>query len=597
MGKLKFVLYKSFFKVVLLMKGVLLILLLFIFSTPVLPQYYIKGEVKGQKGNSLQNVNILVHSTNMLYKSGTYGGFGITSPKLIDSLTFSLDGYETVTAKINAAEYLRIQLKALVLPAGVQTSHLNSFAKDINNNYMNWSVGNESYSALVENSFIKTSPPNPITFTSNTNQASYSNIRRFLNNNDKVPPDAVRIEEMLNYFNFNYTQPGKDSLFKQTSYFSGCPWNDAHKLLLLNICARKINLENIPAGNLVFLIDASGSMDMPNKLPLLKSGLRLLIKNLRSIDTISIVAYGGTARIVLEGVSGAERQKIETAVENIHAEGDTPGEAGIRLAYEVANRRFIKGGNNRIILASDGDFNNGKSSEEDLEKVIGEENKTGIYLTCLGVGMGNYKDSKLSVLGQKGNGDFAYLDNEAEAGKVLMTEFTRNLYAVADKVYIKVFMNPSVVSEYRLIGYDNNKDKITDSTIKIEGGEIGSGHSMIALFEIIPKDTVLQATSLAGVEVHYSLPGQQAVDSIKFNCPAQVINYAVVDSNFKKAAGIALFGMKLRESVYIVNMKWKKVESFAKKNFNTRNPADAEFISLVEIARKIYDKGKRKKGL
>ena len=491
------------------MKRLLQILLFSCFFTPAFSQYYIKGEIKNQKGNSLQNVNIIVHSTNRLYKSGTYGGFGIPSSVLIDSLTFSLDGYETITAKINATEYLHIRLKALVLPAGVKTGHLNNYVKDINSDHTNWTVGNESYSTLVENSFINSFPPYPITFTSNTNQASYSNIRRFLNNNDKVPPDAVRIEEMLNYFNFNYTQPGDDSLFNQRSYYSKCSWNSAHKLLLLNICARKVNLENIPPGNLVFLIDASGSMDMPNKLPLIKSGLRLLIKNLRPIDTISIVAYGGIARIVLEGVSGAEREKIERMVEQIYAEGDTPGEAGIRLAYQVANRRYIKGGNNRIILASDGDFNVGKSSEEDLEKIIGEEKKTGIYLTCLGVGMGNYKDSKLAVLGQKGNGDFAYLDNEAEAGKVLMTEFTRNLYAVADKVYINVFMNPSIVSAYRLIGYDNNKDKITDSTIKVEGGEIGSGHSIIALFEIVPKDTVLHDIDLASVEVHYSLPGRQ----------------------------------------------------------------------------------------
>ena len=209
--------------------------------------------------------------------------------------------------------------------------------------------------------------------------------------------------------------------------------------------------------------------------------------------------------------------------------------------------------------------------------------------------MGNYKDSKLSVLGQKGNGDFAYLDNEAEAGKVLMTEFTRNLYAVADKVYINVFMNPSIVSAYRLIGYDNNKDKITDSTIKVEGGEIGSGHSIIALFEIVPKDTVFHNIDLASVEVHYSLPGRQEENIMKFNCPAEVINYDRVDSNFKKATGIALFGMKLKESTYAANTPWRKVELFAKKNFNINSPLDEEFLSLVEIARKIYEKRKRKK--
>ena len=218
------------------------------------------------------------------------------------------------------------------------------------------------------------------------------------------------------------------------------------------------------------------------------------------------MAYGGIARTVLEGVSGTEKAKIIRAVEDLPADGDTPGEAGIRLAYKVANKYFIKGSNNRIILASDGDFNVGKSSEEDLEKIIDEEKKTGIYLTCIGVGMGNYKDSKLSVLVQKGNGNFAYLDNELEAEKVLMTEFTRNLYAVADNVYITATLNPTIVSEYRLIGYDNKRDKLADTTIKVEGGEIGSGHSIIALFEIVPKDTSLLNLNLGEVEVHYNLP-------------------------------------------------------------------------------------------
>ena len=410
-----------------------------------------------------------------------------------------------------------------------------------------------------------------------------------------MPPDAVRIEEMLNYFNFNYTQPGKDSLFKQISYYSKCPWNAQHKLLLLNICARKVNLENIPHGNLVFLIDVSGSMEPANKLPLIKSGLRLLIKNLRPMDTISIVAYGGTARIVLEGISGAEKQRIENAVESLHAEGDTPGEAGIRLAYKVAGRHFINKGNNRIILASDGDFNVGKSSEEDLEGVIGEQKKTGIYLTCIGVGIGNYKDSKLSALGQKGKGDFTYLDNEAEASKVLMTEFTRNLYAVADKVYISLSMNPSVVAEYRLIGYDNNAEKISDTAIKIEGGEIGSGHSIIALFEIIPKDTIVTDPTVARVTIYYSLPASNKENKLEFNCVNEITKHTATDSTFKKAAGIALFGMKLKESVYTSAMSWVKIETFIRKNFNTGDPINDEFIDLVRTARKIYGRKKNKR--
>jgi Ca-activated chloride channel family protein len=576
------------------MKRILVILLFLIFCTHAFPQYYIKGEIKSQQGEPLQNVNIVIRSTNVLYKSGTSGGFGIPSSKAVDTLTFSLDGYETLIAKANSTQYQYIRLKAIALPVGVQTNHLNNYVKDVSHKNTNWTVGNESYNTLVENPFIKASPNNLITFTSNTNQASYSNIRRFINNGERVPPDAVRIEEMLNYFNFNYTQPGQDSLFKQISYYSKCPWNAQHKLLLLNICARKVSLENIPPGNLVFLIDVSGTMEPANKLPLIKSGLRLLITNLRPEDTISIVAYGGTARIVLEGVSGAEKQQIENAVESLHAEGDTPGEAGIRLAYKVAARHFINRGNNRIILASDGDFNVGKSSEEDLEGVIGEQQKTGIYLTCIGVGTGNYKDSKLSALGQKGKGDFAYLDNEAEASKVLMTEFTRNLYAVADKVYISLFMDPLFVSEYRLIGYDNNAEKISDTAIRIEGGEIGSGHSIIALFEIIPKDTITVHANVARVTIHYSLPTNNKENKLEFNCSGEINKYGSIDSSFKKAAGIALFGMKLKESIYTSAISWAKVETFIRKNFNTGNPMNDEFVSLVKAARKIYSRKKNK---
>jgi Ca-activated chloride channel family protein len=226
---------------------------------------------------------------------------------------------------------LKIHLRPLIVAAKNLVSHLNNFVKQSGNNYLDWTIDNESYTTFVENLFVKTSPPYPITFASNTNQASYSNIRRFLSTGEKVLPDAVRVEEMLNYFNFNYSEPGNGNLFKETLCYSNCPWNDAHTLLLLNICARKINMGDIPPINLVFLIDASGSMDLPNKLPLIKSCLKLLIKDLRPVDTVSIVAYGGGVRTVIEGISGQAKEKITTAVENLNADGDTPGEEGIRL--------------------------------------------------------------------------------------------------------------------------------------------------------------------------------------------------------------------------------------------------------------------------
>ena len=264
------------------------------------------------------------------------------------------------------------------------------------------SVGDETYSALVENDFVKTEG-NPVTgITPNVNGASYSNIRRFINMNSQVPEDAVRIEEMLNYFNFNYTEPGGDSIFTVRSQLSSCPWNEENQLLFVQVNSKKLNLHNIPPSNLVFLIDVSGSMDMPNRLPLLKSAFRKLVENLRAVDTVSIVVYGGVTGVMLPPTSGDKKEKILQAIEDLAAGGFTPGEAGIRQAYRLAHNTFIKDGNNRVILATDGDFNVGVSVESELESLILKMKRGGIYLTCLGVGMGNYKDSKIEALAKKG---------------------------------------------------------------------------------------------------------------------------------------------------------------------------------------------------
>jgi Ca-activated chloride channel family protein len=250
----------------------------------------------------------------------------------------------------------------------------------------------ESYSNLVENDFIKTNSDYETTFSMRIDKASYSNVRRFINQDTRVPPDAVRIDEMLNYFNFNYKEPDKGNVFRIESQLTDCPWNNEHRLLFLNLSAKKLNLERVPPSNFVFLIDVSGSMDQPNRLPLLKESFQLLVKNLRRQDTVSIVIYGGSVGVWLQPTGGLEKQKISKAIEELHASGDTPGEAAIRTAYKLAANTFIKNGNNRIILATDGDFNIGQTTEKDLEELIAKEKETGVYLTCLGVGMCNYKD-------------------------------------------------------------------------------------------------------------------------------------------------------------------------------------------------------------
>ncbi|HLY68557.1 MAG TPA: von Willebrand factor type A domain-containing protein, partial [Puia sp.] len=388
---------------------------LFIFSATH-GQYYLRGEIRDANNSALSNVKILLHSSAYVYYSGSQGSFGIPLQKPTDSVTFMSDGYEVISVKLDASKYQFITLKLLHPPPPADKKNLLSSVRNLKpEDRTSWSLGGETYNSLVQNDFVATEKFPETEFAVNINKASYSNIRRFLNMGATVPPDAVRIEEMLNYFNFNYTLPLEDSTFTFRSYLSQCPWNENNQLLYLNLCAAKIDLQNVPPANLVFLIDISGSMDLPNRLPLIKSAFRLLVNNLREIDTVSIVVYGSTVGLWLKPTAGNDKEVILKSIEDLSPGGPTPGEAGIHAAYRVAKNQFIRGGNNRVILATDGDFNVGQTTEEELEKLIVLHKQWGIYLTCLGVGMGNYKDSKLQVLAERGSGNFAYLDNEREA--------------------------------------------------------------------------------------------------------------------------------------------------------------------------------------
>ncbi len=573
-----------------------LIIILFFLCTSLLSfsQFQIRGNVEDENGRNLPNVLILVYSNNSTYVTDANGSFNIPSAIAVDTFSFSLKGFLRLIVEVDSREFSRILLKS-IYSSSHRKFHLNSIIKDTNSRKDYWTYEHESYSNLVENPFVNTLISPVVTFSPNTNKASYSNIRRFLNMNERVPPDAVRIEEMLNYFNLNYTPPEEGNIFYCTSFLSRCPWNEANILLMINVCAQKVNLDKVPPSNLVFLVDASGSMDLPNKLPILKSGFRLLVKNLRAIDTVSIVTYGASVKVILEAVSGEEKDKITKAIESIDPDGETPGEAGIRAGYRIASRHFLKSGNNRIILATDGDFNVGKTSEKDLENLIGEQEQKGIYLTCLGVGIGNYKDSKLFSLAQKGNGNFAYLDNEQEAERVLMTELTETLFSVADNVNFYISLNPTLVTTYRLIGYDNRLEALRDTSSRVEGGVIGSGHSLTALFEISARDTSSDNQNIANVEIHYQLPGKSQEQKLSFNCPGKIINQDSVDINFKKAAGIAMLGMKLKESPYAYNISWKDLEIFAKKYFDNNGFFDKEVINIIDKAKKIYNRKKTEK--
>jgi len=402
---------------------------------------------------------------------------------------------------------------------------------------------------------------------------------------------------MLNYFNFGYEPPPKDSVFHLNSMVSDCPWNAEHQLLYLQVSARKVDLEKVPPSNLVFLIDVSGSMDMPNRLPLLKSAFKLLVNNLRDKDTVSIVVYGSTVGIMLPPTSGKEKEKITKVIEDLSPGGSTPGESGIRTAYRVAKAQFIKGGNNRVILATDGDFNVGQATEDELENLITQHQQSGIYLTCLGVGMGNYKDSKLEVLARKGNGNFAYLDDEKEAEKVLVKEFTQTLYTVADDAYLEVQFNPQLVKDYRLIGFDNKLKALADSVSELEGGEIGSGHSLMTILEFAPTSQADNtfSTRLATVNIRYRLPDDTLLLNARYTCNYQPVEFKDLPACHRFATAVVMFGGLLKNSKYFKNVSWNDALILANQSYNTKDAVQKEMIDLIEKARRIYGKEKKRK--
>ena len=565
-------------------------------------QQYLRGEVKDEKNQPLQNAKILLHSNNHLYFSGIGGGFGITTNTLMDSLTVSLDGYEPRSVKVNTAQWQFITLK--ILPSNVNSNRpkLISVTKNLDHTLkVKWFIDNETYFQLVENEYVKAEKFPNTGFSLNVNKASYSNVRRFINMKSAVPPDAVRTEEMVNYFNLHYREPEKGKLFRFESQLTSCPWDTEKQLLFLNVNAKKLDLDKIPPGNFVFLIDVSGSMDQPNRLPLLKAAFQMFVKNLRPIDTISVVSYGSSINICLQPTGGAEKEKILKTIEELEASGDTPGEAAIMTAYALARNTYKEGSSNRVILATDADFNRGETSEKAMEDLITKERQGGIYLTCLGVGMGNFKESKLATLAKKGNGNFAYLDNINEAEKVLIKELTQTFYAVADDVFMNLKFNANLVKEYRLIGFDNRKDAVADSTIDLEGGELGSGNSVLAIFEIVPASDKLFTQDifpkdvLAEIEMRYSLCNDTTLFTLQTACVAHYADFKNIDKDFQFATAVAMFGLKIKQSKYIKAVNWQDIERITTDCYDPSSYLQKEFLGLISKAEEIYSTKKRKK--
>jgi len=564
----------------------------------------VRGEVKDESGNILQNVTILQHKTGYVFRSGTAGTFGIVTNQQLDTFSFSMDGYQHEKMLVDAEKYLSVVMKKLVVATGnARRDKLSSQTKDLEKEEQkNWFAGDETYASILENHFVNAKKFPSTGMSLNVDRASYSNIRRFITLKTMVPPDAVRIEEMLNYFNLSYNQPKDQELFDIRTTLSSCPWNPGNQLFYINLSSQKLNLDTLPPSHLVFLIDVSGSMDMTNRLPLLQSAFRLLVNNLRDKDSVAIVVYGGVTGVMLNTTSGCEKEKILKTIDELVPGGSTPGESGIKLAYSVARNHFIKGGNNRVILATDGDFNVGLKTETELDEMISEHRESGIYLTCLGVGMGNYKDSKIQTLANRGNGNFAYFDNFKEAEKVLLKEFTQTLYSVADDVYMNVDFNPEYVKEYRLIGFDNKVGALKDSLSIIEGGEIGSGYSMIAMFEIVPVENKKKATKdnvsigeFASIKLNFQLPNSKTECSSEYNCPFEFVPFKEMNKNFQFSAAVAMFGSLLRNSIFVKSIGWNEIISLAESTFNKNDLLQKEFIAITQEAKILYLKGKGKK--
>lgn len=467
-------------------------------------------------------------------------------------------------------------------------------------------LNTENYSKLDDNDF-KSSSRNPLsTFSIDVDKASYSNVRRFINQGQRPPADAVRVEELINYFSYSYPQPATNAPFSITTQYLACPWNSRHNLVHIGLQGREINTDKLPANNLVFLLDVSSSMEDPNKLPLLKSGLRLLIEQMRPQDKIAIVVYAGAAGIVLPSTPGNQKEKIIAALENLQAGGSTAGGEGILLAYKTARESFLKEGNNRVILATDGDFNVGASSDGELVRLIEKKREEGVFLTVLGFGSGNYKDSKMEQLADKGNGNYAYIDNILEAKKTLVKEMGGTLLTIARDVKIQVEFNPAKVKGYRLVGYENrmlNNEDFNDD--KKDAGELGSGHTVTAIYEIIPAGSEEELTaSVDSLKYQHSGPllplGSNEVMTIKFRYKEQkeaasrLLSAVVPDKRLELqsasesarfACAVASFGMLLRDSKYKGNSSYPGVLAMAKAAKGADEEGyRAEFIRLVEMA-------------
>ncbi|MEH3113138.1 vWA domain-containing protein [Pedobacter terrae] len=581
----------------------------------------------------LPGASIVTNYSKRVVTSDLKGRYSIQITDKDTELKIIVMGYNAQTIKIGKSKIINITMVADTTPlkevvivgyGTQQKSMMTASAAIVSNRYLAGRVAGvsvskgqkhvgmaysneDSYTGTSENTFHKVKSDPLSTFSIDVDAASYSNVRRFINGGNLPETDAVRIEEMINYFDYNYGQPKGKEPVNIITEMAPAPWNNTHKLVQIGLQAKTIATEKLPASNLVFLIDVSGSMNAANKLPLLVSSFKLLTDQLREKDKVAIVVYAGNSGVVLPATPGDEKIRIKDALDKLSAGGSTAGGQGIELAYKIASENFIKGGNNRVILATDGDFNVGASSDSDMEKLIENKRKTGVFLTVLGFGMGNYKDSKMEILADKGNGNYAYIDNLTEARKVLVNEFGGTLFTVAKDVKLQIEFNPAHVQSYRLIGYENRLLTKEDfNNDEKDAGEIGSGHSVTALYEIIPTgvkdsftvsvdDLKYQQTKplnssntdeLLTIKLRYKEPEGNISKLLVKMVTDSDLSINSTSDNFRFAAAVAEFGMILKHSAFKQNANFEQVISLAERaKGKDKEGYRSEFLSIVKSAK------------
>lgn len=583
---------------------------------------YIGFERKVVKVGQSNILNVVLKASHALLEEVVVTGYGIKSNhavtqtnvnevlKKMEGIKVKANGsimynnQAVAGAKLNGKDYVGGSVAVAVrnLPSDILESITTSYLYST-------PIINESYDRIVENKFIDPTTTPLSTFAADVDAASYSNMRRYINSGEVPPKNAVRIEEMVNYFKYNLPEPTNGAPVAIHTELAAAPWNTRHQLVRIGLKAKNVKLDKLPASNLVFLIDVSGSMSSSNKLPLVKSSLKMLVDQLRPIDHVAMVVYAGAAGLVLPSTPGDQKVKIKDAIDNLNAGGSTAGGAGIKLAYKIAREKFIKEGNNRIVLATDGDFNVGASSDDDMERLIEEERKSGVSISILGFGMGNLKDSKMERMADKGHGNYMYIDNISEATKSMVSEFGGTLFTVAKDVKIQVEFNPAKVQAYRLLGYEDRllaKEDFNDDT-KL-GGDMGVGHTVTALYEIIPvgvKDGFApsvdplkyqkpeakpfnNSSEVMTVKFRYKDPQSEVSKMELVTVADKTTDINKTSDDFRFAASVVEYGLLLRDSQFKQNSSFDNLIARAKSAKGKDDDGyRAEFIRLAESAKNL----------